>query len=396
MEKVEDREEEKGFLERGLHRIAPWVIKSPKIILPIALLLTVLGVVADFFIEIEFDETKWISENSSVMQKVAKLTDVSEGLAVVNVFVEGDDLANPATMQWMLGLDQEIIADKDAGVADVKYVSDVNTIADTVMQANGGVMPTDAAGIKTVLRDIPPAQKSNLVFLGTDGTSYSQANIIVTVTQWNIDVVEGLGDRLVVYLDDAPDGVSTAITGGLILQSEVKNLMTGSRSKVTLISIGFILAGLFLMFKFDIIKAIIATLPVVLIIGWSALCMYALGMKYTPLTAALGALVIAIGVEFTILLMSRYYEERGKGEGPVEAMTTAMTRIGRAITASALTTIGGFAALLFAFDFIILQDFGIITMINVFFALVVTIVVLPSLVVIVDRWRERRKKAKVE
>jgi len=396
VQKVEDREEEKGFLERGLHRIAPWVIKSPKIILPIALLLTVLGVVADFFIEIEFDETKWISENSPVMQKVAKLTDVSEGLAVVNVFVEGEDLANPASMDWLVALKQEILADKAAGVADVKYVSDVNTIADTVMQANGGVMPANADGIKEVLAAIPDAQKSNLVKSGSD--SYPQANIIVTVTQWNIEVVEGLRDSLLVYLadSDTPEGVSTAVTGGLILQSEVKNLMTGSRSKVTLISIAFILAGLFFMFKFDIIKAIIATLPVVLIIGWSALCMYALGMKYTPLTAALGALVIAIGVEFTILLMSRYYEERGKGEGPVEAMTTAITRIGRAITASALTTIGGFAALLFAFDFIILQDFGIITMINVFFALVVTIVVLPSLVVIVDRWREKRKQACIE
>jgi len=330
------------------------------------------------------------------MQKVAKLSEVSEGLAVVNIYVEGEDLANPETMQWMQSLKQEIIADRDADVDDVKYVSEVNTIADTVMQSNGGVMPATADGIKEVLDAIPDAQKSNLVLLGDDGVSYSKANIVVTVTQWNIEVVEGLRDRLVVYLADAPDEVETAVTGGLILQSEVKNLMTGSRSKITLISIGFILAGLFFLFKFDIIKAIIATLPVVLIIGWSALCMYALGMKYTPLTAALGALVIAIGVEFTILLMSRYYEERGKGEGPVEAMTTAMTRIGRAITASALTTIGGFAALLFAFDFTILQDFGTITMINVFFALAVTILVLPSLVVIVDRWRARRKQAPIE
>ena len=51
---------------------------------------------------------------------------------------------------------------------------------------------------------------------------------------------------------------------------------------------------------------------------------------------------------------------------------------------------------IFAFDFTILQDFGTITMINVFFALAVTILVLPSLVVIVDRWRDRRRQAKVE
>jgi len=391
-----EKQEDRGFLERGLHRIAPWVIKSPKMILPIALILTVCGVVADFYIDIEFDETKWVSENSPVMQKVRKLTEVSEGLATFNVLVEGEDLADPVILEWMKELKQEVIADRDAEVADVKYISDFNTIADTVMQANGGDIPDTADGIKTVLAAIPAAQKNNLVVSSDGGVSYPRANIIITATEWDIDIVQGIRDKMDVYLADAPEGVDTALTGGLILQSEVKNAMTSSRSKITLISIGFILAGLFLLFKFDLIKAIVATLPVVLIIGWSALCMYALGMKYTPLTAALGALVIAIGVEFTILLMSRYYEERGKGEDPILAMTTAMTRIGRAIAASALTTIGGFAALLFAFDFVILQDFGVITMINVFFALAVTILVLPSLVVIVDRWRERRRQARTE
>jgi predicted RND superfamily exporter protein len=103
---------------------------------------------------------------------------------------------------------------------------------------------------------------------------------------------------------------------------------------------------------------------------------------------------LGIGTEFTILLMMRYYEERGKGEGPSQAMTTAMTKIGRAVIASGLTVIGGFAALLIARDFPILRDFGIVTMVNVFFALVSTLVVLPTLIVLFDRWRERRQAGK--
>ena len=94
-------------------------------------------------------------------------------------------------------------------------------------------------------------------------------------------------------------------------------------------------------------------------------------------------------------MMMRYYEERSKGEGVVEAMTTAITRIGRAIIASGFTVIGGFGALLIALDFPIIQDFGIVTMINVFFALVSTLLVLSTLIVLVDRWRERPKAQKV-
>lgn len=56
----------------------------------------------------------------------------------------------------------------------------------------------------------------------------------------------------------------------------------------------------------------------------------------------------------------------------------------RAIIASGLTVIAGFGALLIARDFPVLQDFGVITMINVFFALASTLVVLPPLIVLID------------
>ena len=123
--------------------------------------------------------------------------------------------------------------------------------------------------------------------------------------------------------------------------------------------------------------------------------MYLFGITHTPLTATLGALSIGIGVEFTVLLMMRYYEERGKGEGVVEAMTTAITKIGRAILASGVTTIGGFGALLIASDFPIIQEFGIVTLINVFFALMSTLFVLATTLVLVDSWHERRKVQKI-
>jgi predicted RND superfamily exporter protein len=167
--------------------------------------------------------------------------------------------------------------------------------------------------------------------------------------------------------------------------------LTGGRMEMTLIGIALVFAGLLLLFKLSIVRAAEAILPILLIIGWSSGIMYLLGIKYTPLTATMSALIIGIGVEFTVLLMMRYQEERRKGEAPVEAMSTAMTKIGRAVIASGLTVIGGFGALLIARDFIILRDFGVVTMINVAFALCSTLVVLPPLIVWGDTWRERRR-----
>ena len=91
-----------------------------------------------------------------------------------------------------------------------------------------------------------------------------------------------------------------------------------------------------------------------------------------PLTAVLGALVIAIGTEFTVLLLSRYWEERAKGIAHDLAMEEAVAKVGRAITASALTVASGFGALI-ASSFPALRDYGIVTVVDVVFALFLTV-----------------------
>ena len=108
------------------------------------------------------------------------------------------------------------------------------------------------------------------------------------------------------------------------------------------------------------------------------------------LTAVLGALVIAIGTEFTVLLMSRYWEERAKGTAHDLAMEEAVSKVGRAITASALTVAAGFGALISS-SFPALRDFGIVIVIDVVFALLVTVTVVPALVRWLDRDRAQRR-----
>jgi predicted RND superfamily exporter protein len=208
------------------------------------------------------------------------------------------------------------------------------------------------------------------------------------------DEVKYLKDALAVHTADAPSEVDVTITGGTILATKMFGALTGGRTQMTIIGIGLVFAGLLALFRFRIIRALLALVPIVLIIGWSAIVMYVLGLEYTPLTATFAALIMGIGAEYTILLLSRYDEEKRKGYDPYAAMHTAIVKIGRAISVSAFTTIGGFAALLIAFDFPVLQGFGFITLVDVFFALVSTILVLPPLVVLVDRWRERAKARK--
>jgi len=89
----------------------------------------------------------------------------------------------------------------------------------------------------------------------------------------------------------------------------------------------------------------------------------------------------------------RYYEERGKGEHPMLAMTTAMSRIGRAIMVSGGVIFIGFFVMIFAFSFPSIQDFGYITMIDMALVIIAVLVVMPALILSFDL---RSKGVKVD
>jgi len=370
-------------VERSLKKLAPWVIRNPAFILPVALVLTIGGLMVDSRIDTITEWSDYLSPNLSVIQEFNTLETVAGGSTSVNLLVETEDVTEPSVLNWIVQLEQSLRTEQ------ITTVSSVNSAADLVLQASGGQIPQDSRQIKQILESMPAPVSKNLI-----SDDYTAANIIINTQKAGISNIKNLQNILPDYISNPPAGVNVTITGSSLIQVALLDALSGDREKMTIIGIGFVFLGLFLLFRFNIIKALLAIFPIGLIIGWSSGFMYLTGIEYTPLTATLGTLIMGIGVEFTILLMMRYYEERGKGEGPVEAMTTAMTKIGRAIIASGLTVIGGFGALLIARDFLILRDFGIVTVVDVFFALISTLFVLPTLIVWIDSRKEKRRLVK--
>jgi hydrophobe/amphiphile efflux-3 (HAE3) family protein len=369
-----------GRVEKSLRKLAPWVIKNPAIILPIALVLTVGGLLVDSQIDTNTEWPEYLSPDLEIIQDYNVLEEVAGGSTYLNVFIEAEDITDPSVLNWMLRFEQVLRSEQADAIASV------SSAADLVLQASGGQVPQNAEQSKMIMESMPAAIKKNLVT-----NDYTAANIVINAKWGGIDSVKDLKGVLPSYLGNPPVGIDVTVTGSGIIQVALLDALSGDRVKMTLLGIAFVFVGLFFLFRFSFIKALMAIIPIGLIIGWSSGFMYLAGIEYTPLTATLGSLIMGIGVEFTILLMSRYYEEREKGEGPMEAMTTAMTKIGRAIIASGLTVMGGFAALLIAKEFIILRDFGIVTVVDVFFALITTIFVLPTLIVLFDQFREKHK-----
>jgi len=71
--------------------------------------------------------------------------------------------------------------------------------------------------------------------------------------------------------------------------------------------------------------------PIALATGWSALVLFLLRIPLNPMSVTLGALVIAISTEFSVLLSERFRSERSAGHEPREALTRTYRSTGAAV-----------------------------------------------------------------
>jgi len=101
-------------------------------------------------------------------------------------------------------------------------------------------------------------------------------------------------------------------------------------------------------------------------------------------TSFFGAILVGLGIDFTVHLYARYREEK-ENLGNVEAaVIKAWDAVGPPCGAAAITTMGGFLALLFA-HFEGFSQFGLLLGAGVMFCLAGVVIVLPLLI----QWREK-------
>ncbi len=128
----------------------------------------------------------------------------------------------------------------------------------------------------------------------------------------------------------------------------------------------------------------VALVPPLFALGWSEFALWLFGVPRTPLTAALGVLVAAVAVEFSVLLGERFAALRRVGVPRERAITATLRETGGAVAISAGATIAGFAVLGFA-SIPVIAEFGIATAIDLALVLLALIVIAPATWVLADR-----------
>ena len=102
-------------------------------------------------------------------------------------------------------------------------------------------------------------------------------------------------------------------------------------------------------------------------------------------------LQMALSMDYSIMLMNRYDQEKQVEKDKVKAMKNALYKAFTAISSSSVTTIVGLLALVFM-SFTIGRDLGFVLAKGVLFSLICIFFVLPSLILIFDKWIVKTKK----
>ncbi len=358
--------------DRLLGRLAYTVAKHP---LPVILLFAVVaagGFHLDQSVPISADEKTFVPDDMPALLDMEKLTRTMGATSTIPVVVTADDVRSLETLAWIeqFGVYEQEHNDKITGVT---------SIVTLIRENNDGALPSTEREVDNVIARIPEATLKRYLNGNMEAVlEFSTVDMEMSVARDLIGRIQGD-----VAWNNPPAGVTVRVTGQMEMFAALMDDISESRVYMTMLGFAFILGFLLLVYrKFGAVSPVI---PIVFIVGWNGAIMYLLGLDYTPLTAVLGSMTIGVASEYTILIMERCEEELARGTEFLDAIQTAVQKIGTAITVSGLTTVFGFSALTLS-TFNIISNFGIVTVITVGFSLVGAIVIMPAVLALMYRY----------
>jgi uncharacterized protein len=206
---------------------------------------------------------------------------------------------------------------------------------------------------------------------------------------------------LLVALDRAFDpvravGLDVVVTSNPIINHSIIVAIQDSQVTSLAITLGVVLLLLVVYFWLRArrpLLGVITTLPVILALLWTYGMMAATGIPFGPVTAMLAAIAIGIGIPYSIHVTNRFLEDRRR-LGTIDAVRSTVRHTGGALAGSAMTTCAGFGILVTS-SLVPFRQMGLVTVYAIGFALVGATLVLPSALVLWDRWHRGRTDAEL-
>ncbi|MGC1851103.1 MAG: MMPL family transporter [Solirubrobacterales bacterium] len=382
-----------------LQRLLAAVQMYPQRVLAVGLALAVIGWGVGTQIETETDIRQLAPQNVDAVKELNELQDATGVSGELDVRISASDLTDPATIRWMADFKRRVLeaggftgpnaSCQEAEVCPGPALSDFVT--------GGGLAAIEnttltRSGIRSALDQIPAYDLRQVATVDPEtglpaGTALVGFGIRAQSLEDQQDLIERIRDEIGEpgSKGGPPPGVEVELAGLPVIAASAASDLSSSRYLLTLaglLAVALVLLAVYRSWS----RALVPLVPIVLATGWSSLVLWISQVPLNPMSAALGALTIAIATEFSVILAARFRQERRAGRGVEAALSSAYTRTGAAVLASGVTAIAGFAVLIVS-DVRMLREFGFVTVIDLAVALLGVMVALPAALVWAESWR---------
>jgi hydrophobe/amphiphile efflux-3 (HAE3) family protein len=324
----------------------------------------------------------------SDLQALEDVEELEQGTGVsgeIDVTVSAEDITDPAVIAWMADYKRRVL-ERSGFTGEAKLcIEQEARLCPSIALPDlfGSEGPQSAERVDAILELLPPYFSQAVIATDPEsGELLNTAAIAFGIKVMPFDEQKDLVDAIREEIDppgsenDPPQGVSAEVVGLPVLIADASSSLTRDRYLLTLGGLLAVALALLAIYR-SARRALVPLLPIFLATGWSALALWALDISLNPMSATLGALVIAIATEFSVLISARFEEERARRTTFGEAVRAAYATTGTAVLASGLTAIAGFAVLA-ASGIPLLRDFGLVTVLDLGIALLGVLFVLPA------------------
>jgi hydrophobe/amphiphile efflux-3 (HAE3) family protein len=372
-------------------------LRRPERVLLVGLALAALGWGLDTQTKVETDITKLVPQSLSSLRALNTLertTGVGGEVAVLVSAPPTRDLSSPATIEWMLAYQRRVLAHagysaaRGCGQAPLCPAFSLTDLFQTQTTPGRATPKLTPEAVQGLLSSIPQYFSQDVITADRRSATLS-FGIRTMSLQDQQRLIEQMRSSL-----KPPAGISAQLVGLPVLAAQSGSEVADPWRRLETLLAGLAAVVLVLMaaFRGDRRRALVPLAPIALATGWSALVAFALRVPLNPMSVTLGALVIAISTEFSVLLSERHRQERLAGLDTVEALRRSYERTGAAVAASGVTAIFGFGVLVLS-DIRMLRDFGIVTLIDLTVSLLGVLVALPAALVIAERSGTRSRRS---
>ncbi|NQW18571.1 MAG: MMPL family transporter [Chloroflexi bacterium] len=388
-------------------------------VIPVSLAITAIAVVFAMKLEATFDVKDFFASDSDFVVSLDKLDEhVAERDGEPAIIYLQGDFTDPAailaTDRFINSLaDNPYVARESNGEPNL-YESIItisrrlteNDFARGQVEASTGVPVIDANG--DGFPDTRESQTAVLAYAVANGVPLDSETLALTASQVTEvvdfkkpeeittilvvgipgtrrqEVVKAAADRLeidLVQLRAEPTISFASFTGSpFARQAQLEATTKTLQRSIPIAAAGALI--LLLLVMRSVRYAVVTVIPIGLVVAWLYAIMYLGGFAFNFVTATIGAISIGVGIDFSIHMTERFREELRRSSSRSEALAKATKGTGIALAASATSSIVGFAILGFA-PMPLFSSYGFLTAIMIALALIASLVVLPSLLMIV-------------